>query len=41
MLNSFYIHNEVHCERAELLITVLNIDVHKEGGGGVRVSVLG
>lgn len=26
---------------AELLITVLDTDVHKEGGGGVRVSVLG
>lgn len=31
----------MHPERAELLITVLDVDIHKEGGGGVRVSVLG
>lgn len=31
----------VHPERAELLITVLDVDIHKEGGGGVGVSVLG
>ena len=30
----------MHPERAELLITVLDVDIHKEGGGGVRVSVL-
>lgn len=31
----------VHPERAELLITVLDVDIHKEGGGGVGVSILG